>query len=371
MGGGDPCAPSPGAGSGSDPWLFSTAPSRVTPLDDSKRLALTCQSGVLRSHCVDCLDRTNVAQFAWGLAALGCQLERLGVIDGDVIGPDSPLATALMSVYRSMGDVLAMQYGGSQAHRKAEMARDGVGVGGPSGAVARVVNRVASGGAKLLTSARRFYSNAYTDADKQEGIDLFLGHHAATCRWDEDDPNAPTRAPARAVDVLVKGEGEPIASLRWSALEGDGVYDAMGSDSNLTSFDHAAAWRGSCVAGGVGDDTWTKRAAAAATTTAGVALEEDRKGEDRKGGALEEAFVASERSVRLYERHVAREFATCSTAETHDTYRAMCDVATRVADVANSRARYEPAPWNAADAIEAYGGPGSARERQIQEFVSH
>ena len=368
VGGGDPCAPSPGAGSGSDPWLFSTAPSRVTPLDDSKRLALTCQSGVLRSHCVDCLDRTNVAQFAWGLAALGCQLERLGVIDGDAVGPDSSVAAALMSVYRSMGDVLAMQYGGSQAHHKAEVARDG-GVG-PSGAVARVVNRVASGGAKLLTSARRFYSNAYTDADKQEGIDLFLGHHAATRRWDEDDPSAPTRAPVRAVDVLAKGEGEPIASLRWSALEGDGVYDAMGSDSNLTSFDRAAAWRGSCVAGGVGDETGTKRAAAAATPT-GVALEEDPRGGDRKGGALEGAFIASERSVRLYERHVAREFATCSTAETHDTYRAMCDVATRVADVANSRARYEPAPWNAADAIEAYGGPGSARERQIQEFVSH
>ena len=205
VGGGDPCAPSPGAGSGSDPWLFSTAPSRVTPLDDSKRLALTCQSGVLRSHCVDCLDRTNVAQFAWGLAALGCQLERLGVIDGDAVGPDSSVAAALMSVYRSMGDVLAMQYGGSQAHHKAEVARDG-GVG-PSGAVARVANRVASGGAKLLTSARRFYSNAYTDADKQEGIDLFLGHHAATRRWDEDDPSAPTRAPVRAVDVLAKGEG--------------------------------------------------------------------------------------------------------------------------------------------------------------------
>ena len=385
VGGGDPCAPSPGAGAGSDPWMFSTAPSRVAPLDDSKRLALTCQSGVLRSHCVDCLDRTNVAQFAWGLAALGCQLERLGVIDGDVIGPDSPLATALMSVYRSMGDVLAMQYGGSQAHRKAEVARYDGGVGGPSGAVGRVVHRVASGGAKLLTSARRFYSNAYTDADKQEGIDLFLGHHAATRRWDEDDPNAPTRAPARAVDVLVKGEGEPIASLRWSALEGDGVYDAMGSDSNLTSFDHAAAWRGSCVAGGVGDDTWTKRAAAATTTTAGVALEEDRKGEDRKGGALEEAFVASERSVRLYERHVAREFAT--PAETREAYRAVCDVASRAANADATRARYEyydlveqdklfvfgqkePAPWSAADALDACGGPGTARERRIQEFMS-
>ena len=49
--------------------------------------------------------------------------------------------------------------------------------------------------------------------------------------------------------------------------------------------------------------------------------------------------IASERSVRLYERHVAREFAT-STAETRETYRAMCDVASHMADVARSRARY-------------------------------
>ena len=358
VGGGDPCAPSPGAGAGSDiNWRHLPAPSRVAPLDDSKRLAVTCQSGVLRSHCVDCLDRTNVAQFAWGLAALGCQLERLGVIDGDAIGPDSPVAAALMSVYRSMGDVLAMQYGGSQAHHKAEVARDG-GVG-PSGAVARVLNRVASGSAKLLTSARRFYSNAYTDADKQEGIDLFLGHHAATRRGDEDDPSAPTRARVRIRDVLVpSGQGEPIASLRWSALEGDGGCDATGSDSNvLTSFDDVTAWRGSCVAGGVGDETVTRRAAAVATTTGDALFEEDRRGGDRKGGgALEEAFVASERSVRLYERHVAREFATPAPAgETHEAYRAMCDVASWAADVDACFARYEPAPWNAADVhLDAY-----------------
>lgn len=359
VGGGDPCAPSPGAGAGSDVnWRHLPAPSRVAPLDDSKRLAVTCQSGVLRSHCVDCLDRTNVAQFAWGLAALGCQLERLGVIDGDAVGPDSPVAAALMSVYRSMGDVLAMQYGGSQAHHKAEVARDG-GVG-PSGAVARVLNRVASGGAKLLTSARRFYSNAYTDADKQEGIDLFLGHHAATRRGDEDDPSAPTRARVRVRDVLVpSGQGEAIASLQWSALEGDGGYDATGGyDSNLTSFDDAAAWRGSCVTGGVGDETGTRRTAAVATTT-GDSLPEDRQGGDRKGGAPEEAYVASERSVRLYERHVAREFAT-PAGETRETYRAMCDVASHMADVDATRARYEPAPWNAADALDAFGRASTA-----------
>ena len=30
----------------------------------------------------------------------------------------------------------------------------------------------------------------------------------------------------------------------------------------------------------------------------------------------------------------------------------------------------EPAPWSAADALDACGGPGTARERRIQEFMS-
>lgn len=33
------------------------------------------QVGVVRTNCVDCLDRTNVAQFAMGLAGLGRQLQ--------------------------------------------------------------------------------------------------------------------------------------------------------------------------------------------------------------------------------------------------------------------------------------------------------
>ncbi|KAL9680800.1 hypothetical protein QQ045_012579 [Rhodiola kirilowii] len=39
------------------------------------------QSGVLRTNCIDCLDRTNVAQYAYGLASLGRQLHALGLTD--------------------------------------------------------------------------------------------------------------------------------------------------------------------------------------------------------------------------------------------------------------------------------------------------
>lgn len=76
------------------------------------------QRGVLRTNCIDCLDRTNVAQYAYGLAALGHQLYALGVIENPKIDLDAPLAEDLMGFYERMGDTLAHQYGGSAAHNK-------------------------------------------------------------------------------------------------------------------------------------------------------------------------------------------------------------------------------------------------------------
>lgn len=76
------------------------------------------QNGVLRTNCIDCLDRTNVAQYAYGLAALGHQLCTLGIINSTKIDLDDPLADELMRFYEKMGDTLAHQYGGSAAHNK-------------------------------------------------------------------------------------------------------------------------------------------------------------------------------------------------------------------------------------------------------------
>ena len=76
------------------------------------------QMGVLRTNCIDCLDRTNVAQYAFGLAALGHQLNAVGVVDNPKIDLDAPLADDLMGFYERMGDTLAHQYGGSAAHNK-------------------------------------------------------------------------------------------------------------------------------------------------------------------------------------------------------------------------------------------------------------
>lgn len=46
------------------------------PTDDESCV----QNGVVRSNCIDCLDRTNAAQFVIGKRALGYQLQALGII---------------------------------------------------------------------------------------------------------------------------------------------------------------------------------------------------------------------------------------------------------------------------------------------------
>lgn len=121
------------------------------------------QSGVLRTNCIDCLDRTNVAQYAYGLAALGCQLHAMGLTDNPKLDADSSIATALMDMYQSMGDALAQQYGGSAAHNTVFPERQGKW-------------KATTQSREFLKSIKRYYSNAYTDGEKQDAINLFLGY---------------------------------------------------------------------------------------------------------------------------------------------------------------------------------------------------
>jgi len=78
----------------------------------------TMQTGIIRTNCVDCLDRTNTAQFAIGKCALGFQLCALGVLESPKLEFDSDCVRMLEELYEDHGDTLALQYGGSQlVHR--------------------------------------------------------------------------------------------------------------------------------------------------------------------------------------------------------------------------------------------------------------
>ncbi|CAI9114484.1 OLC1v1015216C1 [Oldenlandia corymbosa var. corymbosa] len=133
------------------------------------------QNGVLRTNCIDCLDRTNAAQYAYGLVALGRQLYALGLLDDFNINLDSALAEKLMKLYEEMGDTLALQYGGSTAHKKIFSEKRGHW-------------KAATQSHEFLRTLQRYYSNAYMDAQKQDAIDVFLGNfrpqHGKPALWE-------------------------------------------------------------------------------------------------------------------------------------------------------------------------------------------
>ncbi|XP_048621144.1 phosphoinositide phosphatase SAC5-like [Brassica napus] len=120
------------------------------------------QTGVFRSNCIDCLDRTNVAQFAYGLVALARQLQKLGIRGPPIVDKNNPLAKKLMEVYENMGDAIAMQYAGSDAHIKMFSALRGD------------WNIIKKNRDKIIALRRHLY-NTFQDSEKQNAINVFLG----------------------------------------------------------------------------------------------------------------------------------------------------------------------------------------------------
>lgn len=70
---------------------------------------ISFQTGIVRVNCVDCLDRTNTAQFAIGKTALAHQLFKMGLIKPPKLEFDSDCVTMLESLYEDHGDTLALQ----------------------------------------------------------------------------------------------------------------------------------------------------------------------------------------------------------------------------------------------------------------------
>ncbi|XP_024008255.1 phosphoinositide phosphatase SAC5 [Eutrema salsugineum] len=151
-----------------DSFLNNTLPTQEEEASSVDNEALKSdifmlQNGVLRTNCIDCLDRTNFAQYAHGLVALGHQLHTLGISGPPIVDLNNPLAISLMETYQNMGDILALQYGGSEAHTK--MFSD-----------LRGNRNVVDRPREIIIAWTRHYNNAYQDIHKQNAINVFLGH---------------------------------------------------------------------------------------------------------------------------------------------------------------------------------------------------
>ncbi|KAL8699756.1 MAG: hypothetical protein Q9224_001275, partial [Gallowayella concinna] len=121
------------------------------------------QNGIARTNCIDCLDRTNAAQFIIGKCALGRQLQALGITTNETVEFDTDVVTVLSHMYHAHGDMIAIQYGGS--HLVNTMA------------TYRKINQWSSHSRDMVESFKRYYNNSFLDRQRQEAYNLFLGNY--------------------------------------------------------------------------------------------------------------------------------------------------------------------------------------------------
>ncbi|KAK3678061.1 phosphatidylinositol-3,5-bisphosphate 5-phosphatase [Recurvomyces mirabilis] len=124
------------------------------------------QNGIARTNCIDCLDRTNAAQFVIGKHALSLQLRALGLYPPDphpTIPYDTDCINTFTSQFHSHGDTIAVQYGGS--HLVNTMA------------TYRKLNHWQSSSRDMVESFKRYYHNSFLDSQRQEAYNLFLGNY--------------------------------------------------------------------------------------------------------------------------------------------------------------------------------------------------
>lgn len=122
------------------------------------------QSHVVRTNCMDCLDRTNVVQSMLGRWVLQQQLKDAGLIDGAIDWKDlrPELNLLFQGIWADNADYVSMAYSGTGA-LKTDYTRTG--------------KRTKQGALNdLINSITRYIKNNYYDGMRQDGYDLFLGN---------------------------------------------------------------------------------------------------------------------------------------------------------------------------------------------------
>jgi len=125
------------------------------------------QTGVFRTNCIDCLDRTNVVQSMLARRNLQAVLRRLSVLQEHMKVEDQAVFEALFkNVWADHADMVSIQYTGTGA-LKTDFTRTG--------------KRTKMG---LLEDGRRslirYYKNNFADGFRQDSLDLFVGNHTVS-----------------------------------------------------------------------------------------------------------------------------------------------------------------------------------------------
>lgn len=120
------------------------------------------QTSVVRTNCMDCLDRTNVVQSMLGRWAMTRQLIDAGVLrPGETANDDREFEDLFRNIWADNADVVSKSYSGTGA-LKTDFTRTG--------------KRTRAGMLQDLTnSITRYVRNNFLDGPRQDGFDVFLG----------------------------------------------------------------------------------------------------------------------------------------------------------------------------------------------------
>jgi hypothetical protein len=128
------------------------------------------QKSVVRTNCMDCLDRTNVVQSILGRLVLFQQMDGLGNKEAkkkfrkakQLFLPWEQAESCHRSLWADNADEISRLYAGTPALKR-DFTRTGK----------RTKMGALDDG---MNSLQRYYLNNFLDADRQEGMDLMVGH---------------------------------------------------------------------------------------------------------------------------------------------------------------------------------------------------
>jgi len=192
----------------------------AVPTDNNDWEIQSLQDGVVRTNCMDCLDRTNVVQSMFGRYVLYRQLhERLGLTKADngiirrfrrrrtlpleyVVGyKQHPLTLPWIEgeeshryLWADNADAISRLYAGTPA-LKGDFTRTGK----------RTKKGAMDDGVNSLT---RYYVNNFIDADRQEGMDLLAGNVEFSSSTDDESERVLRNRGYQASHARLKIEDE-------------------------------------------------------------------------------------------------------------------------------------------------------------------
>jgi hypothetical protein len=158
-------------------YLFAEAPTKDSGWNIRRR-----QNGVVRTNCMDCLDRTNVVQSIFGRFILFQQLSTVASCMQDTNKSTKNTWGTHATAFKK--NIMALPWSkGEVAHRLLwadnadAISRLYAGTPALKGDFTRTGKRTKKGALDDgMNSLQRYYLNNFMDADRQEGMDLMVGY---------------------------------------------------------------------------------------------------------------------------------------------------------------------------------------------------